>query len=110
MLCLIVDLWGSSNYFFIKNYITGVSNANGKTIQAVVISDLRDHQFGSNNKKLVDKIAGIEPDVIFMDGDMLNAESDNASAPCDLFRKSFRFIMLFAIAKTGISAMDIWIL
>lgn len=87
VLCFIIDLWVSSNCLLIRNYTADVSNANGKTIKTVVISDLHDHQFGSNNKRLVDKIAGIEPDVIFMDGDMLNAESDNASVPCDLIQQ-----------------------
>ena len=82
-----LDIWISSNYLFIRNYTAEVSNTNGKTIQAVVISDLHDHQFGSNNKRLVDKIAGINPDAIFMDGDMLNAESDNAAIPCALIQQ-----------------------
>ena len=82
-----LDIWISSNYLFIRNYTAEVSNTNGKTIQPVVISDLHDHQFGSNNKRLVDKIAGINPDAIFMDGDMLNAESDNAAIPCALIQQ-----------------------
>ena len=87
VLCFIIDLWVSSNCLLIRNYTADVSNANGKTIKTVVISDLHDHQFGPDNKRLVDKIAGIEPDVIFMDGDMLNAESDNAAIPCELIQQ-----------------------
>lgn len=80
-ICFIADLWISSNYLIIRNYTVEISKANGQTIQTVVISDLHDHQFGSNNQRLVEKIEAINPDIILMDGDMLNAESDNALVP-----------------------------
>ena len=72
-------MWMSTNYLVVRNYTVNVSRLLGKTIRTVVISDLHDHQFGSNNTKLVEKIAGLEPDIIFMDGDMLNSDSDNSS-------------------------------
>lgn len=78
---IVINIWVSSNCLVIRNYTTNVSRSIGKTIRAVVISDLHDHQFGSNNKRLVEKIAGLEPDIIFMDGDMLNSDSDNSSVP-----------------------------
>ena len=87
VLCFIIDLWVSSNYLVTRKYTVELSNTIGKTIKAVVISDLHDYQFGSNNRRLVDKIAGIKPDVIFMDGDMLNAESDSVSVPCNLIQQ-----------------------
>ena len=47
----------------------------GDPIRAVVISDLHDHEFGENNEKLAEKIKEQEPDLILMDGDMLNEDS-----------------------------------
>ena len=77
-------MWMSTNYLVVRNYTVNVSRSLGKTIRTVVTSDLHDHQFGSNNTKLVEKIAGLEPDIIFMDGDMLNSDSDNSSVPSSL--------------------------
>ena len=84
---IVINIWVSSNCLVIRNYTTNVSRSIGKTIRAVVISDLHDHQFGSNNKRLVEKIAGLEPDIIFMDGDMLNSDSDNSSVPSSLVQQ-----------------------
>ena len=77
----------SSNFLVVRNYTVDVSREKGKTICAVAISDLHDHQFGSNNTRLVEKIAGIKPDIIFMDGDMLNADSANSLVPCSLVQQ-----------------------
>ena len=81
------DLWISSNYLVVREYSVDIADNSKSTIQAVVISDLHDHQFGSDNTRLVEKIAGREPDIIFMDGDMLNEDSDNSSLPCNLIQQ-----------------------
>ena len=73
--------------FNFRNYTVNLSISKGKTLCAVVISDLHNHQFGSNNTRLVEKISGLEPDMIFIDGDMLNSDSDNASVPCGLTKQ-----------------------
>ena len=75
---IVINIWVSSNCLVIRNYTTNVSRSIGKTIRAVVISDLHDHQFGSNNKRLVEKIAGLEPDIIFIGG-RLSASYDALS-------------------------------
>ena len=54
---------------------------------AVVISDLHDHEFGNGNVRLVEKIQDIAPDLILMDGDMLNETSDDAEVPLNLIRQ-----------------------
>lgn len=46
-------------------------------VTLAVISDLHDHEFGQNNEELVEKIRNIDPDVILMDGDMLNDISED---------------------------------
>ena len=85
--CIVINIWVSSNYLIFRNYTVNLSISNGKTLCAVVISDLHNHQFGSNNTRLVEKISGLEPDMIFIDGDMLNSDSDNASVPCSLTKQ-----------------------
>lgn len=83
VICILVSLWVSTNYIVIREYAadTGKSDTG---FRAVVVSDLHDHRFGGDNEKLVKKIREANPDIIIMDGDMLNAESENASVPLGL--------------------------
>ena len=50
----------------------------------MVISDLHDHEFGADNWRLAEKIEEIQPDLILMDGDMLNEASEDASVSLEL--------------------------
>lgn len=52
----------------------------------VLISDLHDHRFGSNNEDLVDKIREQSPDLIIVDGDMINGDSENDETAVELVR------------------------
>lgn len=81
------NLWISLNYLVVREYSADISESIKSRIRAVTISDLHGHQFGFDNIRLIEKIAGLEPDIIFMDGDMLNADSDNSSVPCNLIRQ-----------------------
>ena len=80
---ILVSLWGSTNYIVIREY-TADTGKSDTGFRAVVVSDLHDHRFGGDNEKLAEKIREIAPDVIIMDGDMLNAESADASVPLEL--------------------------
>ena len=42
-----------------------------ETTKIVLISDLHNSQFGSKNRRLVDKIQKQDPDLILMDGNMI---------------------------------------
>ena len=55
-----------------------------ETTKIVLISDLHNSQFGSKNKHLVDKIQKQDPDLILMDGDMLNEDGKNAQTAVEL--------------------------
>lgn len=80
---ILVSLWVSTNYIVIREY-TADTGKSGTGFRAVVVSDLHDHRFGGDNEKLAEKIRESDPDIIIMDGDMLNAESENASVPLEL--------------------------
>ena len=41
----------------------------------VVISDLHDHEFGKDNEKLIRCVKEQDPEMIILDGDMLNEDS-----------------------------------
>lgn len=49
-------------------------------LRIVHISDLHGKQFGQQNMRLARAIARLEPDLIFVSGDMINSHSDDGSA------------------------------
>ncbi len=71
-----VDIWISYNVLTVSNFKV-TSNKITASFRIVLISDLHDHQFGSDNEKLVEKIQEQYPDIIILDGDMINADSEN---------------------------------
>ena len=84
-LYVMISLWISTNYLLVREYEVDTGKA-AEPIQAVVISDLHDHEFGEENIKLVEKIEAVKPDLILMDGDMLNSDSSSASIPVKLIQ------------------------
>ena len=80
---VLVSLWVSTNYIVVREY-TADTGKSETSFRAAVISDLHDHRFGGDNEKLAEKIREADPDVIIMDGDMLNAESEDASVPLEM--------------------------
>ena len=79
---ILISLWVSSNLLTVCEFTAefGVEHP----IRTVVIADLHDHEFGEDNEELIEKIRQISPDLILMDGDILNAESENADVPLTL--------------------------
>ena len=80
---VLVSFWVSTNYIVVREY-TADTGKSETGFRAAVISDLHDHRFGGDNEKLAEEIRQTEPDIIIMDGDMLNAESEDASVPLEL--------------------------
>lgn len=73
----------SYNYLTVNEFSVDTGKC-GEAVTAVVISDLHDHEFGADNWRLAEKIEEIQPDLILMDGDMLNEASEDASVPLEL--------------------------
>lgn len=92
VLCLLillyggVSIWGSANFLIERKFSVDTGKCQEEFV-AVVISDLHDHEFGNGNVRLVEKIQDIAPDLILMDGDMLNETSDDAEVPVNLIRQ-----------------------
>lgn len=53
----------------------------------VLISDLHDHRFDSCNAKLSEMIKKQTPDIIIIDGDMINGDSENAETAVALIHR-----------------------
>lgn len=79
---ILISLWVSENLLTVRGFTAEFEVEH--QVRTVVISDLHDHEFGEDNEKLVEKIRQISPDLILMDGDMLNAGSENADVPLTL--------------------------
>lgn len=73
----------SYNYLTVNEFSVDTGKC-GEAVTAVVISDLHDHEFGADNWRLAEKIEEIQPDLILMDGDMLNEASEDALVPLEL--------------------------
>lgn len=88
------NIWTSSNYLTVNNYIFVTEKATND-IRMVVLSDLHDHEFGDNNHKLIGKVQSQKPDLILLDGDFLNEDSENADIPCGLIRALSEFAPVY---------------
>lgn len=84
LLCLI-SIWISYNWLTVSDF-TVTSNKISESFRMVLISDLHDHRFGSGNEDLVDKIREQSPDLIIVDGDMINSDSENDETAVELVR------------------------
>lgn len=52
----------------------------------VVLSDLHDHEFGKDNEKLIRRVKEQDPELIILDGDMLNEDSKSDEVPVRLVK------------------------
>ena len=64
-------------------------------MKIVLISDLHDSQFGKDNQKLIDKIKKQKPDLILMDGDMINEEAKDPSVATNLVKELTKSVPVY---------------
>ena len=66
--------------FRVREYevISPKLNGMDKNLQVVLLSDLHNHVYGEKNKKLLDEIRKIHPDLILVAGDMLVGKEDTS--------------------------------
>lgn len=55
-----------------------------ESMKLVLISDLHDSEFGEGNQRLVEKIRDQKPDVLLLDGDILNEDSADSHVAVEL--------------------------
>lgn len=78
-----VSLWLSYNYLS-TTYVQVSDEKITAPLRIVLVSDLHDHVFGKDNSKLIQKIAGQAPNLIILDGDMINSDSGDSHVATDL--------------------------
>lgn len=79
----LLSIWFSYNWLTVS-YFTVIDNKISEAFRIVLISDLHDHEFGNDNKSLVEEIREQLPDLIVVDGDILNKDSENDETAVNL--------------------------
>lgn len=83
ILACLVSIWISYNWLTVTDF-TVTSDKITSPFRIVLISDLHDHSFGVGNEKLTEKILEQSPDLIIIDGDMINGDSENADTALEV--------------------------
>lgn len=85
ILACLASIWVSYNWLTVTHF-TARSSKISETFRIVLVSDLHEHQFGRDNEKLAEKIREQSPDLIVIDGDMINDDSENADTAVEVVR------------------------
>lgn len=85
ILACLASIWVSYNWLTVTHF-TVRSSKISEPFRIVLVSDLHEHQFGRDNEKLAEKIREQSPDLIIIDGDMINGDSENADTAVELVR------------------------
>lgn len=85
ILACLASIWVSYNWLTVSHF-TVQSSKISEPFRIVLVSDLHEHQFGRDNEKLAVKIREQSPDLIIIDGDMINGDSENADTAVELVR------------------------
>ena len=85
ILACLASIWVSYNWLTVTLF-TVWSSKISEPFRIVLVSDLHEHQFGRDNEKLAEKIREQSPDLIIIDGDMINGDSENADTAVELVR------------------------
>lgn len=85
ILACLASIWVSYNWLTVSHF-TVQSSKISEPFRIILISDLHEHQFGRGNEKLAEKIREQSPDLIIIDGDMINGDSENADTAVELVR------------------------
>ena len=85
ILACLASIWVSYNWLTVTHF-TVRSSKISEPFRIVLVSDLHEHQFGRDNEKLAVKIREQSPDLIVIDGDMINGDSENADTAVELVR------------------------
>lgn len=69
------------------HHLYSPKTAVGETVRIVVLSDLHNREFGPENRELVEQISALDPDLIAVAGDMVNADDSSLDSVLSLCGK-----------------------
>ena len=84
LLCLISAFF-SARTFIVTQY--KLSAPLERPLRLVQLSDLHNREYGEENRRLIDRVRALEPDLILMTGDMINSDDPDLSILLDLTHK-----------------------
>lgn len=79
-------LWQSYHHPATRTWTVELSRLDSP-VRLAVLSDLHDMDFGEDNRRLAELTAAERPDLILLDGDMLNSYSRDSGRVCALVRR-----------------------
>ena len=85
-LILCLDLILSQKYISTTQYTYNHSKIK-QDFKIAHLTDLHNYQFGNKNQRLIKKVKTEAPDVVFLTGDMLNADEERTEILTDLIRQ-----------------------
>lgn len=80
------SIWASYHLLVTASYEVVSGRAEGE-VRMVIFSDLHGARFGEQNEELTAKVKEQAPDMILMDGDILDSSSGDAEAVCALIEE-----------------------
>lgn len=80
-----ISIWYSYHWLTVS-YFTATDEKITEQFRIVLLSDLHDHHFGDENKDLIDMVQEQSPDLIVLDGDMINGDSESDETAVELVR------------------------
>lgn len=89
-----VDIWASYNWLAVREYECRLTEVRGD-VRLVVLSDLHGHEFGKQNERLIGKVRSQQPDLVLLDGDFLNEDSESSDDLCRLIEALSEFAPVY---------------
>ena len=80
---LALSIYASYDCLTVREYTYSTEKVS-QGLTLVVLSDLHGHEFGTGNEELARKVAEQRPDIILLDGDFLNEDSQDESVVTEL--------------------------
>lgn len=76
-------------------------------VRFVTLSDQHDHLFGDMNELLIEKVLECEPDLLFLDGDMINEDSEDCDELCAFIEDIVGYMpVYFALGNHELAYME----
>ena len=106
ILAVPVSVWISAQWLTVSSWKVELG-LDGGSVRLAVVGDLHDRQFGTDNETLVEQIRRQKPDLILLDGDMLNADSPSDQVPVTLIEQLVSVApVYYALGNHEIAYMD----
>ena len=103
---LVLSVYASYDCLTVREYTYSTEKVS-QGLTLVVLSDLHGHEFGKGNEKLAWRVAEQKPDIILLDGDFLNEDSQDESVATELIHNLHEIApVYYALGNHEITYME----